>query len=62
MARSPTRITPTLQQLEILWRKYPDIRLGQLIVNIVGGEKNLFYMEDGRLLRRIRAALKKDKG
>ena len=35
-----------------LWEKYPDLRFGQLVCNIVP-ENQLFYVEDGIMLERI---------
>jgi hypothetical protein len=32
--RDPVRIRPTLDAIETVWKKNPDMRLGQLIVNL----------------------------
>jgi len=42
--RDPNRIKPTLEAVEKLWRKYPDLRLGQLLWAIAQGD--LYNMED----------------
>lgn len=49
--RSPHRIAPTLAAIEQLWRKYPDMRLGQLITNLAAVQQrpDPFYIEDDLL-------------
>lgn len=32
--RDPARIPPILEKLNAVWQKYPDIRFGQLIINL----------------------------
>lgn len=34
MPRDPNRIPHVLRALEAAWRRYPDLRLGQLIENV----------------------------
>ena len=55
--RDPNRIPETLKELEILWKRYPDWRLGQLIANL-NRELTLrddpFYLEDDELLKIIK--------
>jgi hypothetical protein len=51
--RDPKRIDVILQQISNIWHKYPDMRLGQLIGNVLEGA-NLYYVEDDGLV----AALK----
>ena len=38
-----------IRKLEELWRKYPDLRLGQLLIDCAG-DKDLFNLEDDELL------------
>lgn len=40
--RDPERITGVLAELEKTWRRYPDLRLGQLIMDIVPNESVRF--------------------
>lgn len=53
--RDPQRISRILKKLETEWRKCPEIRLGQLIVNLASiGNRSIvapeiFYLEDGDL-------------
>lgn len=35
MAREISRIEPMLDEFRKLWEKYPDLRFGQLVCNIV---------------------------
>lgn len=55
--RPVERIPEILALLEEAWRKYPDLRLGQLMVNIVGREERLFYLEDEILVDEIKTFL-----
>ncbi|MCK4788084.1 MAG: hypothetical protein KAV87_30300 [Desulfobacteraceae bacterium] len=48
--RDPERIPRILAKIQEIWQKYPDLRLGQLIVNVSPKhERNLFYAEDDEL-------------
>ena len=51
--RDVTRIEPMLEELKSVWEQYSDLRLGQLICDIVPEEK-LFYIEDDLMLERIK--------
>ena len=42
-----------LELIKAAWKKYPDIRLGQLITNCITTEEDLFYIEDDKLFQRI---------
>lgn len=53
--RDPDRITPMLAKIEELWKKSPQLRLGQLIGNCVREEIKLYYMEDNVLLEKLEA-------
>ena len=49
--RDPNRIKRILDLLEIIWKKYPDIRLCQLLSNTAYSysewqNNDLFYFED----------------
>jgi len=53
--RDPKRIPEILNELKKAWEKYPDLRLGQLIDNIVTRTPcPLFYIEDEDLVKRIK--------
>lgn len=47
--RDPKRIDFTLQQIKKIWEKYPDMRLGQLICNVIRCDV-LYQIEDDMLL------------
>jgi hypothetical protein len=60
--RDPERIQLIFAAVERRWRKDPDARLGQVIVNLLRANRNvpgedegrvLFNVEDGELLRWI---------
>ena len=56
MPRDPTRIPMILAAVEREWRKQPDTRLGQLLVNLVPEQERpsaLFAIQDGELLARL---------
>lgn len=55
--RSPARIDPTLKMIEILWKRHPDMRLGQLLINLDGGQDNLWNLEEDELQLRAAIAL-----
>ena len=46
--RNPNRIKPFLKKLEEYWEKHPDLRFGQIIINMKPESKNppLFFIED----------------
>ena len=49
--RDPKRIDRILKLIEKAWKKYPDLRLGQLLVDALPKkfEDNVFYYEDDDL-------------
>lgn len=47
--RSPDRIPEILNELAAIWQKYPDLRLGQLLLN-VAQDPQLYYLEDVDLI------------
>lgn len=51
MPRDPERIDRILSKLRRVWRRHPDWRLGQLIVNVMGAAESpaIFYPEDDRV-------------
>lgn len=58
--RDPARIDEMLSDLAAVWRRSPDLRLGQLLVNLVRPEEpapEIFNIEDDRLHKEIRRAL-----
>ena len=48
--RDPKRIDVILQEISDIWHKYPDMRLGQLIGNVLEGP-SLYYVEDDGLVK-----------
>jgi len=49
--RDADRIAATLQRIEILWSRYPDWRLGQLLINLADwADDDLWNLEDDRLI------------
>lgn len=52
--RDPNRIDKVLDDIKALWKKYPDLRLGQLICNVLQ-DPALYYVEDNELVRYLKA-------
>lgn len=50
--REPNRIDIILKRLEKVWKKYPDLRLSQLIVNVYSSDLN-YYIEDEDFIENI---------
>jgi hypothetical protein len=50
-----------LSELEQLWKKYPQLRFGQLVSNIQSasckGKMDLFYVEDEDMIKGIKILL-----
>ena len=51
--RDPKRIDVILQEICAIWHKYPDMRLGQLIGNVLEGP-SLYYVEDDSLVKALK--------
>ena len=51
--RDPKRIDVILQEIGTIWHKYPDMRLGQLIGNVLEGP-SLYYVEDNSLVKALK--------
>lgn len=39
--------------LELNWKRYPSLRLGQFLNNAIGNEHNLFYITDASMVRHL---------
>lgn len=53
--RDINRIDLILDRLKTLWKKYPDLRLGQLILNVLQ-DPVLYYIEDEELIETLEKA------
>ena len=51
--RDQKRIDIILQEISAIWHKYPDMRLGQLIGNVLEGP-SLYYVEDNSLVKALK--------
>ena len=56
--RDPERITFVLNKVQEIWKKVPQLRLGQLLGNTCKSELQLYYLEDKALLERLEAMYK----
>lgn len=55
--RNPERIDKVLERIKVAWKKYPDMRLGQLLV-VCAESSNLAGVEDDDLLAGIERYIK----
>jgi uncharacterized protein YihD (DUF1040 family) len=60
--RDPKRISEILSLIRNVWESYPDLRLGQLIINsgpsnldTINSFEDIFYLEDEILVKRLKA-------
>lgn len=54
--RDPNRIPDILAKVELLWKDSPDLRLMQLLMNVIGSEApcpQLYYLEDDELRKKL---------
>lgn len=51
--RDPKRIDIILNRIKEIWNKYPDLRLGQLIANVISDDSVLYMLEDEELVRSL---------
>jgi hypothetical protein len=54
--RDINRIKPILDKIEKLWISDPDLRFGQLVMNIINPEKSnieVYYIEDENLIDKL---------
>ena len=51
--RDPKRITKILQGVQAVWEQFPDLRLGQLLLNGTD-DTILYYLEDEELVEYLR--------
>ena len=50
--RDPKRIHEILYDVQRVWEAFPDLRLGQLLLNAVP-DPTLYYIEDEELVHRL---------
>ena len=58
--RDIDRIRPLLEQMESIWKKYPDLRLTQLLDWVIKSDKDIsnqdyFYIEDHELMKALKS-------
>jgi len=65
--RDPERIDKILSLLEERWKSQPDLRLGQILINLMRQKKKnliapeVFYFEDSKLLEILECLMKTSK-
>lgn len=57
--RDVNRIKPIMEEMTKMWEKHPDMRLGQLMCNILGQvdsqfNRDPFYVEDDEFIEMIK--------
>ena len=56
--RDPKRIDELLNTVKTVWEQYPDMRFGQLVVNVLGVDP--FYIEDDIILKAFQNWVEED--
>jgi hypothetical protein len=59
--RDPTRIDRMVELLREAWRRFPDQRLTQLVINAADTKHNcgpVFYLEDTEMEKKLEALIK----
>lgn len=51
--RDINRIDRILNEIGAIWKQYPDLRLGQLILNVIN-DPALYYIEDEELVELLK--------
>jgi uncharacterized protein YihD (DUF1040 family) len=59
--RPINRIERVLEKIKKIWGKQPDTRLCQLIMNTVGHERDIFYIEDEELEKLLDKLISEEK-
>ena len=52
--RDPKRIDELLAEVSRVWKQYPDMRLGQLLIVAANEEHDIFNVEDDKMLKGLR--------
>ena len=63
--RDPERIDSFMKIIKNIWKQYPDLRFGQLLLNAFSSDDSnmhLYYLEDDKFLEVIKNAYKKMEG
>lgn len=50
--RDINRIDDVLERIKKIWKQYPDLRLGQLLTNVVS-ESIIYFVEDDDLINAL---------
>lgn len=61
--RDPKRIKAIIDELRKMWTSNSDLRLGQLVVNVVGPKEatpEMFYIEDDEFMARLQKLREKN--
>jgi hypothetical protein len=57
--RDPARIDRILRKLRVIWKAFPDERLGQIVFNLQYGRGLLQMVEDDVIERRLDEAIER---
>lgn len=52
--RDPKRIPKIIGLIKKIWTKYPDLRLTQLVMNVLAMNKDPYYVEDDILYEALK--------
>ncbi len=62
--RDKNRIKPILEKLENYWLQNPDLRLGQIILNVIvpqSSHSEVYYLEDEKFEEKLDEYISKNK-
>ena len=51
--REPSRIPEVMARIQKLWEQHPDLRLGQLLLNIHYPATAIYFMEDDEIVTQL---------
>lgn len=58
--RDPERIDKILDDIKSIWKRHPDMRLGQLICNVIP-ETYIYFVEDDSMIEAVNKYYNTDK-
>jgi uncharacterized protein YihD (DUF1040 family) len=56
--RDPKRIKKVLKEIKAIWKAHPDLRLCQMICNLMGRGIDIYYLEDEYLVKELKKLYK----
>ena len=51
--RDPERIDEVLTKIKLIWKRFPDLRLMQLLLNVIPNSSLAYFVEDEDLTKAL---------